>query len=191
MNGARGRGWFGRAEAAIAGMAVAGAFFWVIGEDTEASLFGLAFLGLVAGRALGIPRNSLFVLALTIAVLIAVVLLGGLGHSRFTSTFAHFVVSAMFAWGLSQPVWARLSGEARPGGRRAVLILAAAVLVLGGVWEVGEQLADDLLGTGLSLGLTDVVLDLAADGLGGLGGAVVAARFSPPGGAPQSQPSRA
>jgi hypothetical protein len=166
---------FGRAEAAIAGFALAAGAFIVLGEDTEASMFGLGFVGLVAVRALGVPRRSLFALAVLFAALISAGLLGLLGGGSFGSTCVHVVVSGLLAWALAEPVWSRMEPRARPGRRVAALV--AVVLVLGVGWEIGERAADSLLGTALSVGFDETLVDLLADALGALGGSLAAARY--------------
>ncbi|MGH2952426.1 MAG: hypothetical protein ACRDK9_00190 [Solirubrobacterales bacterium] len=191
MHSPVGREPLGWPDAGIAGLGVASVIFVLIGEDTETTLFGLAFLGMVAVRILGMPGRALVVLAATTAAVVSVSLLGGFAHTGFGSTVAHLVISGMFAWGLSVPVWSRLEPGVAPGSRRAVVRLVAVVVLLGVCWEIGEYVGDRLLGTGLSVRFADIVLDLVADGVGALIGALAARRFNPLGREPASQPSSA
>lgn len=191
MGSALGHRSFGGVEAAIAALGIAATAFLMLREDTEASLFGLAFLGLIAGRALGVPRRSLFLVAITISAVIPAVLLGGSGNSAVASTIAHLLVSGMLAWALSEPVWSRLLPPKRASATRALLTLVVAVLALGVCWEVAELVADAATGAGLSLGLADIAGDLAADAVGALAGSVAALRRGARGRRSETAPARA
>lgn len=186
------RGWFGRAEAALTGLALGTAAFWLLGDDQEASvLFGLAFLAMIAGRAVGIPRQALLLLALTIATLGAVVLVDGPAPPFLTSSLAHFVASAMLAWALSRPVASRVPVGEGAGAPRAVLTLAAVVFALGVCWEIAEHVADGALETALAPSAGDTLLDLTMDLLGAVVGALVAVRLGAREGASVSAHPRA
>ena len=63
--------------------------------------------------------------------------------------------------------WTRQYLEAAPGGARYVLILTAAGLALGLVWEIAEALA-------LKLSWSDTVADLVLDTLGAAAGGLLA-----------------
>lgn len=168
------RGRVGGAEAATAGLALVASGFFILGEDTEAAMFGLAFGGLLVARALGVPRSTLLPLAVVIAALVAAVLLT---HGPVASILAHVVLGGVLAWVLAGPVFSRLPAGRRPGAWQAMAALVAIVLALGVAWEVGEVILDDLIGTALTVGLGDTLADLGADALGGLAGALVAARY--------------
>lgn len=177
MNSVAGREGLARADVAIGLLGITAAVFWLISQDTEASLFGLSFLGLVTGRLLGIPQRALFVLALTAAVLISTALLDLVGRSPAVSVVSHLIISGLLAWGLAEPVWSRLGGSGQRGDRQAVLTLVGVVLVVGLFWEIGEYIADSALGTSLSIGVVDSLADFAADGIGALVGAVATIRM--------------
>jgi hypothetical protein len=180
---------FGWAEAAIAAFALVAAVFIVLGEDTETSMFGLGFVGLVALRALGVPRRSLFALAVLLAALISAGLLGLLGGGSFGSTAVHVVVSGLLAWALAEPVWSRMEPRARPSRRVAVLV--GVVLLVGVGWEIGELAAHSLLGTSLSVGFGETLVDLVADAFGALGGSLAAVRYGVQGGGAEPRRSPA
>ena len=173
------RGGFGLAELAIAGLGLATVAFIVLDEDTEATMFGLAFAGFVAGRLVGISRRVLGLFALALGAFIGIVLIAGIGRSPATGTAGHLLVSVFLALALARPVWERLTPEL-VGSWRGPLVLIAVVLALGVVWEVAEQIADRLFGTAITSGFGATVRDLAADTTGALVGTLLAVRFVRP-----------
>jgi hypothetical protein len=173
------RGQFGLAELAIAGLGLATVAFIVLDEDTEATMFGLAFAGFVAGRLVGISRRALGLFALALGAFIGIVLIAGIGRSPATGTAGHLLVSVFLALALARPVWERLPPETVASWRGA-LVLVAVVLALGVVWEVAEQIADRLFGTAIGRGFDNTARDLAADMVGALVGALLAVRFVRP-----------
>lgn len=166
--------WSLGAAIATAALLFVAAAFLAFGEDTEATLFGLAGLGLIVGRILGISNRSTVGLGAGMAVVVSIVVLGGLGHPRLTSSLAHVVIGAMLAWALFEPARARMRGRGSDEANRVVApVVVAMVLVLGVGWELCEQLIDQLIGTNIELSLVDSSIDLLAGGAGAVFGVLL------------------
>ena len=166
------------ADALIAALGLVAVALFVLDEDTEATMFGLAAVGLLVGRRLGIADGPLLALTVTTGFLVTVVLAGVL-PSKAASTVAHAVIGAFLAWGLAEPIWARL-GMYEGVGRRVAAVVAV-VLVLAAGWEVGEQLIDRLIGTAIELSFLATAFDLFVGAAGAAIGALAAVCNAPPG----------
>jgi hypothetical protein len=164
--------------AAAAALASGALILLAIGES-EWPMFVLGLVGLLAGRASGVPDRHLAVIALGLSVFAwPIALIDSPIVSRATSTLGHILLAAMLAWVVADPVRHRWQkAVASPWSPRWFLI-PALVLVIGAVWELGEWLGDALFDSDLALRPFDTAGDVFADFAGAVVGLAIHDRAS-------------
>ncbi len=175
------------AARALADLARASLFGGAIWQTASAGLVSAWEMWLTAATALAVrlirPRplaEAAFVLLLAADVWLTV--LGAFDRFNHGDHAGHLLLSAAVTVALAEPIARRVRAR-RVGERRRPLVVgavaAAATVSLGVGWEIVEALSDVVLGTNMSLGLGDSLLDLAGDGIGALLGAAIAVAIEP------------
>jgi hypothetical protein len=172
----------------IAGLGAAAIAFAIAGQADTAATFFLSFLGVALLRVVGGPRVHLLPLAVALAAITAIGAVGAVADAGFWSPLAHFT-GGLFIGIVLLPLARGPRERPRPPARR-VLALAGMVLLLGIGWELGEIVADALLGTNLSPSLTDTILDLIADVAGATAAGAISLLDRRGGASPTHSPSR-
>jgi hypothetical protein len=153
---------------ALAAVAAAGAGFFAQRNGAALVMCALCFAGIFVGRMIGISGRTLLPVGLGLAVILYLVWLNPPLDSRETSAVAHIGGGALAGWALGATLRRRV---AWPGW---ALIAFAAVVVLTGIWEIGEYLGDRALDTALIPNRSDSAYDVVFGCAGGFAGVCVA-----------------
>jgi hypothetical protein len=153
---------------ALASVAAAGAGFFAQRNGAALVMCALCFAGIFVGRMIGISGRTLLPVGLGLSLILYLVWLNPPLDSRQTSAVAHLGGGALAGWAIGATLRSRV---AWPGW---AAIAFSAVVVLTGIWEVGEYLGDRALDTALIPDRRDSAYDVLFGCAGGFAGVAFA-----------------
>jgi hypothetical protein len=129
----------------------------------------MCLAGLVAGRIVGVPGRVLLPVAIGLAVVLWLIWIDSPVGPHKTSALAHVVGGTLAGWGLVEALRRRIRDPLT-----VALLALTAVIALTLIWELGELVGDQLLGTSLQPSVGDSVEDVLIGSAGGLVGITLA-----------------
>ncbi len=146
---------------ALGALALLSAAFFYSRNGAALVMCALCVAGLLAARLAGFSNRALVPVAAGVVVILWMVWIDPPASSHRTSALAHCAGGALIGWALSEYLRGRLGW---PQWGLAALAAVVGVTVL---WELGEYLGDDLLGTALQPNKTDSAADIFFGTFGG------------------------
>jgi hypothetical protein len=146
---------------ALGALALLTAGFFSTRNSGAVVMCGLCLAGLLVARLAGFSNRALWPLAGGLVVLLWMAWLNPVSDPRTTSAIAHAIGGALVGWALAEFLRGRMSW---PGWGLAAIAAVVGVTV---AWELGEYMADRLLGSSLAPNKTDSALDIFFGTFGG------------------------
>jgi hypothetical protein len=154
---------------ALALMAWPAIAFVVEPNGGAAIMCAMCLVGLVAGRAVGVPGRVLLPVAVGLAAVLFLIWIDSPVGPHKTSALAHVIGGTLAGWALAETLRRRIRDPFR-----VAFVSLCAVLALTFVWELGELAGDELLGTSLRPSVGDSVEDVLLGSAGGVAGIALA-----------------